>query len=184
MPVTARWEIAFDDGDREFLSTDKLQYCHISHRPTHVDKSAPTVETVTEDDNDAPYSSPMDDALLDQLPEVLFPDKDEDLTPHLREPRPCGAPNPKETPRDFSGQFFHTENPVLPNGLTPNKMIDRTFLMPPEEDGTRHQDKIIALIDSHLAENNFEKQPERVKFKCLINDKCEEVVAYNNTSYS
>ena len=138
MPVTARWEIAFDNGDREFLSTDELQYCRISHRPTPVDKSTPAVETVTEDDDDAPYSSPMDDTPLDQQPEVLFPDKDEDLPPHLREPRPHGAPNPEETPRDFSGQILHTENPVLPYGLPPDKMIDRTFLMPPEEDGTRH----------------------------------------------
>jgi len=180
MPITARWEIAFDDGDREFLSTNKLQCCRINHCPTHVEKSAPTVEMVTEDDDGIPYSSPMDDTPLDQRPEVLFPDKDEDLPPHLREPRAHGAPNPKETPRDFSGQFLHAENPVLPNGLPPDKMIDRTFLMPPEEDGTQHRAKIIALIDSHLAENNFEKQPEGVKFKCLVNDKYEEVVAYNN----
>jgi len=178
MPVTARWEIAFNDRDHEFLSTDELQDCRISHRPTHVDKSAPTVETVTEDDDDAPYSSPMDNTPLDQRPEVLFPDKDEDVPPHL--PRPHGAPNPEETPQDFSGQFLHAENPVLPNGLPPDKMIDRTFLMPPEEDGTRHQAKIIALIDSHLAENNFEKQPERVKFKCLVNEKYEEAVTHNN----
>jgi len=59
-------------------------------------------------------------------------------------------------------------------------MIDHTFLMPPEEDGTRHRAKIIALIDSHLAENDFEKQPERVKLKCLVNDKYKEVVAYND----
>jgi len=181
MPITARWEIAFDDGDREFLSTDKLQYCRINHSPAHVDKSTPTVKTVTEDDDDAvPYSSPMDDTPLDQQPEVLFPDKDGDLPPHLREPRPCGAPNPEETPRNFSGQFLHTENPVLPNGLPPNKMIDRTFLMPPEANGTRHRAKIIALIHSHLAKNNFEKQPKRVKFKCLFNDKYKEVIAYND----
>jgi len=28
----------------------------------------------------------MDDTPLDQRPEVMFPDKDEDLPPHLREP--------------------------------------------------------------------------------------------------
>jgi len=72
------------------------------------------------------------------------------------------------------------DNPVLPNGLPPDKMIDRTFLMPPKEDGTRHRAKIIALINSHLAENDFEKQPKCVKFKCLVNDKYEEVVAYND----
>jgi len=86
MPITARWEIAFDDGDREFLSTDELQYCRIDHRPTHVDKSTPTIETVTEDDDDVPYSSPMDDTPLDQQHEVPFPDKDVNLPPHLREP--------------------------------------------------------------------------------------------------
>jgi len=47
-------------------------------------------------------------------------------------------------------------------------MLDRTFLMPPEDDGTRYRAKIIALIDNHLAENDFEKQPEHVKFKLLI----------------
>jgi len=59
-------------------------------------------------------------------------------------------------------------------------MINRTFLMPPEDDGTRYRAKIIALIDDHLAANEFEKQPERIKFKCLVNDKYEEIVAYND----
>jgi len=181
MPVTPRWEIVFDDGDREFLMVEELQYCRIVRRSEHVDSSTPTVETVTEDDNDdAPYSSPMDDTPLGQRPEVMFPDKDEDLPPHLREPRAHGAPNPEEMPRDFSGQTLQTDNPVLPNSLPPDKMLDRTFLMPPEDDGTRHRAKIIALIDNHLAENDFEKQPERIKFKCLVNDQHEEIVAYND----
>jgi len=87
MPVTPRWEIVFDDGDREFLMVDELQHCRISHRPTYADHSTPTVEMVTEDgDDDIPYLSPMDDTPLDQRLEVLFPDKDEDLPPHLHEP--------------------------------------------------------------------------------------------------
>jgi len=146
MPATPRWEVVFDDGDHKFLMVDELQCCRIGHRPTHVDTSTPTVETVPEDDDDdIPYSSPMDDTPLDQRPEALFPDKDEDLPPRLREPRPCGTPNPEEIPRNFSGQTLHTDNPVLPNVLPPNKMLDRTFLMPPEDDGTRHRAKIIAL---------------------------------------
>jgi len=174
-------EVIFDDGDREFLMVDELQCCCISHRPTYVDPSVPTVDTVTEDgDDDIPYSSPMDDTPLDQRPEVMFSDKDEDLPPHLREPRPYGAPNPEEIPRDFSGQTLRTDNPVLPGSIPPDKMLDRTFLMPPEDDGTRHRAKIIALIDNHLAENDFKKQPEHVKFKCLVNDQYEEIVAYND----
>ena len=82
---------------------NELQYCRIGHRPTCVDNSTPTVETVTEDgDDDTPYSSPMDNTPLDQRPEVMFPDKDEDLPPHLREPRPYGTPNPEKIPRNFS----------------------------------------------------------------------------------
>jgi len=80
--MTTRWEIAFDDGDREFLSIDELQCCHIGHRPTYIDNSTPTVETVAEDDDDdIPYSSPMDDTPLNQRPEVMCPDKVEDLPP-------------------------------------------------------------------------------------------------------
>jgi len=59
-------------------------------------------------------------------------------------------------------------------------MLDRTFLMPPEDDGTRYRAKIITLIDNHLAENDFEKQPEHIKFKCLVNDQYKEIVAYND----
>jgi len=148
MPVTPRWEVVFNNGDREFLMVDELQYCRIGHRPTYVDNSTPTVETVTEDgDDDVPYSSPMDNTPLDQRPEAMFPDKDEDLSPHLREPRPYGAPHPEETPRNFSGQTLHTDKPVLPNALPTDKMLECTFLMPPEEDGTRCRAKIIALID-------------------------------------
>jgi len=181
MPVTPMWEVVLDDGDRKFLMVNQLQCCRISHHPKCVDNSTPTVEIVTEDsDDDIPYSSPMDDTPLNQRLEVMFPDEDEDLPPHLREPRPYGTPNPEEIPRNFSGQTLHTDNPVLPNALPPDKMLDHTFLMPPEEGGTRHRAKIIALIDNHLAENDFEKQPECIKFKCLVNDKYEEIFAYND----
>jgi len=46
--------------------------------------------------------------------------------------------------------------------------------------GIFHRDKIVALVDNHLAENDFEKQPELIKFKCLVNDKYEEVVAHKD----
>jgi len=101
MPITAWWEVTFEDGDQEFISSDELQHCRISHRPPYVDNSTPVVETITQDDGNAHYSSPMDDTPLDQRLKILFPDKDKDLPPHLREPRPYGAPNPEETPRDF-----------------------------------------------------------------------------------
>ncbi len=36
------------------------------------------------------------------------------------------------------------------------------------------------MIKDHCEDNNFELHSERVKFKCLINGQCEEVIAYND----
>jgi len=58
--------VVYDNGDHEFLMTNELQFCHIVYPPPHIDNSTTTVETVAEGDNDPPYLSPMDDALLDQ----------------------------------------------------------------------------------------------------------------------
>jgi len=90
--TTARWEVAFDDGDPEFLHMDELQCCCIAHRPPCWDNPTPAVETVAEDDDDPPCSSPMVDPPLDQRPEILFPYKDEDLPPHLPNHVPTERP--------------------------------------------------------------------------------------------
>jgi hypothetical protein len=57
-------------------------------------------------------------------------------------------------------------------------MVDRSFLMPPGEDGSRVRAKIIQRINDHNAK--AEKDPELIKFKCLVDGKYEEVVAYND----
>ena len=49
--------------------------------------------------------------------------------------------------------------------------------MPPEKDGSRYQAKIIKLVYGYCADAKTD--PERIKFKCLVNDKYEEIVAYN-----
>ena len=72
------------------------------------------------------------------------------------------------------------ENPVESSVLPPEKLINRTFLMPPEEDGSRYRAKIMEMIKDHCEDNDFELEPERVKFKCLVNGQYEEVVAYND----
>ena len=56
-------------------------------------------------------------------------------------------------------------------------MPGRTFLMPPEKDGSRYRAKIIKPVDGYRADAKTD--PERIKFKCLVNDKYEETVAYN-----
>jgi len=52
--------------------------------------------------------------------------------------------------------------------------------MPTEDDGASYHTKIVKMIDDPLTENDFELQPERIKFKCLINNQHEEIVAYND----
>jgi hypothetical protein len=60
-------------------------------------------------------------------------------------------------------------------------MIDQTFLMPPEEDGTRVRAKIIQRVNDY--KDGMMDDPELAakitKFRCLINDEYE-VVAYSD----
>jgi hypothetical protein len=71
-----------------------------------------------------------------------------------------------------------TELPTEDKKLKPEEMIDRTFLMPEQEDGTRDRAKIVELIKDHR--HGMETNPDRVKFKCIVGDKYEEIVSYND----
>ena len=51
--------------------------------------------------------------------------------------------------------------------------------MPPKEDGTRARAKILEQIDIR-GEEEVRNHPDMIKFKCLINEEYEEVVAYND----
>ena len=70
-----------------------------------------------------------------------------------------------------------TNNPTVPN-LPPEEMINRSFLMPPLEDGTRVRAKIIEQVNDY--KDGAATNPEMIRFKCLTNDKQEEIVAYND----
>ena len=50
--------------------------------------------------------------------------------------------------------------------------------MPPGSDGTRVRAKIIERINHH--KQGMQDRPELIKFRCLINDEQEDVVAYND----
>ena len=50
--------------------------------------------------------------------------------------------------------------------------------MPPQEDGSRVRAKIMQRVQEY--KNGIATHPEVMKFKCLINDDYEEVVAYND----
>ena len=124
------------------------------------------------------YHSPYDDPSLRDTPVVETVDDEDDLSPHLKQPeRKPGDPNPQNIPRDFTLEDLSAANPVSPN-LPPEEMIERTFLMPEEEDGSRYRAKIIERIQA--SQEELAKDPELIKFKCRVNDKYDEVVAYND----
>jgi len=80
-----------------------------------------------------------------------------------------------------SGEKFTMVDTPMPTikGLKPEDLPGRTFLMPPEEDGSRHRAKIIKIVNDF--KNEADRDPEVIKFKCLIKDEDtrEEIIAYN-----
>ena len=60
----------------------------------------------------------------------------------------------------------------------PTDLIGRTFLLDPEDDGQRFRGKIIeAIVENEQELNNH---PDRIKFRCAINDEqFEEIISYN-----
>lgn len=62
--------------------------------------------------------------------------------------------------------------------VDPYELVGRSFLLEKDDNGERHRANIIKLIEDH--ENNLEKNTDRVKFLCSVNeDKAEEVFTYN-----
>jgi hypothetical protein len=114
------------------------------------------------------YRSPMDSLPLKDMPCVKTVDEDKDLLPQLREAR----------------DKFHTDRLKTGNerpgiDLPPEEMIGRTVLMPPTAIGERFRGHIIERADKSCAD--YKEHPELIKFKCLVNDKYEEIVSYNQT---
>ena len=59
----------------------------------------------------------------------------------------------------------------------PTSLIGRTFLKAPEEDGQRFRGKILEALDKNISD--LHSQPERIKFRCSVNDgQFEEILSY------
>ena len=54
--------------------------------------------------------------------------------------------------------------------------------MPPSEDGTRVRAKILRMVKDHKDRvgKDINQMPEMIKFKCLIDNEYEDVIAYND----
>ncbi len=139
----------------------------------------PTVETIMEDQDEdqdeyGTGTSPMDSTPLSQCDEPTVEASDiEELT---------GIPEGERQYYTKGVDSLKTDGNILPARLPPTEMIDRTFLMPPEADGTRHRAKIIALVDEHLDEMlaDPDRAAELAKFRCRVGNDHEEIVAYND----
>jgi hypothetical protein len=78
----------------------------------------------------------MNDPALKDLPQVTTvqenEDDDEDTAPHVREQQPGSSVLNDET-YDFSAEPLRTELPTVDKVLSPEEMMERTFLMPQEK---------------------------------------------------
>ena len=120
------------------------------------------------------YVSPMDSLPLRQHEEPTVETVDEtELT---------GLPEGEKQYFTKGVDSLKTDGLILPNRLPPTEMINRTFLVPPQEDGSRHRARIIALVDKHMDDMlaDPERAAELAKFRCRIGDDHEEIMACND----
>ena len=65
--------------------------------------------------------------------------------------------------------------------FSPHDLVGRTFLMDPDRDGNVHRAKILEAIEGF--DNNLEKNPTRIKFKCTTNnEEFTDLIAYNEVA--
>ena len=121
------------------------------------------------------HPSPMDATPLKESPVLDEFEKEDNLPPHLKDE----AKTP-EGVMDFGSEPMVPANPVI-TGLPPEQLIDRTFLMPPAQDGTRVRAKIIRRLEeaNNKRLHDLQDNEDYIKFVCLVNGEREEVVAYN-----
>jgi len=101
----------------------------------------------------------------------------DDLANHLKHRKP-GEENPLHEPLKFTKRALQTLNPTE-NNLEPEKMVGRTFSMPPTADGSCHRAKMPAMESARKMKDKAHKDHAHIKFKCLVNNDFEEVVACN-----
>ena len=123
------------------------------------------------------YKSAMANPLLrDQRARKWTAQDQDNLADHLKHRKP-GEENPLDEPLKFGKRALQTLNPTEDN-LKPEEMIGQTFLMPPTADGSCHRAKIMESVRD--MKDKAHQDPAHIKFKCLVNNDFEEVVACND----
>jgi len=142
-----------------------------------IKKPDPSDKPILESEGERDYRFPMMNPPLKDEKEKIWSDEDQSLlSEHLKARKP-GTDNPLQEPLKFHKKTLVTLNPT-DKGLTPEEMIGRTFLMPPEADGSRHRAKIMSEVQK--MKDKAHESPEYIKFKCLVNNDFEDIMAYND----
>jgi hypothetical protein len=158
----------------KFRYDGKIEVLEHNRKGTENDKK---VQDILESEGEKTYHSVMANGLLrDGKTKKWTAEDQEDLSGHLKERKP-GEDNPLQKPLKFSKRALKTLNPT-DRDLTPEEMIGRTVLMPPAEDGSRHRARIMSKVQD--LKDEAHKDPAYIKFKALVNNDFEEIVAYND----
>ena len=153
----------------------KIEAHQQSRSPTK--KPDPSERPILESEGERDCRFPVMNPPLRDEKEKTWSNEDQSLlAEHLKVQKP-GTDNPLQEPIKFLKKSLATLNPTE-KGLTPEEMIGRTFLMPPEADGSRHRAKIMSEVQK--MKDKGHESPEHVKFKCLVNNDFEDIVAYND----
>ena len=115
-------------------------------------------------------------SLKDEDEKIWSKEEKSMMVKHLNE-RQLGEDNPLQEPLKFNKRALDTLNPTE-RDLMPEEMIGRTFLMPPTADGSRYRAKIMSKVQA--MKEDAQSQPEFIKFKCIVNNDVEDVIAYND----
>jgi len=153
----------------------KIEAHQQSRSPTP--KPDPSKKPTLESEGERDHRSPMMNPSLKNKKEKAWSDEEQSLLAgHLKFRQP-GTDNPLQEPIMFHKKSLVTLNPTE-KGLTPEEMIGRSFLMPPAANGSGHHAKIMSEVQR--MKDKAHSSPEYIKFKCLVNNDFEDIVAYND----
>ena len=90
-----------------------------------------------------------------------------------------GPTIPEKPPFELTSPYDQkmADGQLLPT-LEPEMIVGRSFLLPPEPDGTRLEATAVELIQQY--EEDLYKHPDHIKFRCTVNDKeYEDLISYS-----
>ena len=129
------------DVSKDPFDLDALETGESSGLKEHVEQikqqHSGNTNPIVVEEADSGAKTPMDDTPLNQTSEAVPDNGKEDIAKHLHPKQQSGESNPTGEPLDLGDTPMHTENPTTKvRSISVQDMPGRTFLMPPEKDGS------------------------------------------------